>query len=208
MTESQTPAEGTTKGTAEHPDLQRQPRSMAVFADSRASDLLVRQTVATLIGSKGLEHAFVDLITPVGIASAQALQEAGIAYTVMSMGVDIDPADEEVARLLSQAASVAEVDPAAAATLQASLMVVPAAVGSLEEYLDNAVERTELDFSLTTLPGVVLESAQAAGRDILMIDTPERGLIRTATGEYRRRVFHVGHAPSTELAQESPGEES
>lgn len=203
MTESQTPA----KGVTEHPDLQRQPRSMAVFADSRASSLLVRQTIATLIGSKGIEHAFVDLFTPAGVASAQALQEAGIAYTVMSMGADIDPDDKEAAFLLSQAASVAEVDPAAAATLPASLVVVPAVVGSLEEYLDNAVERTELDFSPTTLPGVVLESAQAAGRDLLMVDAPERGLIRTAAGEYRRRVFHVGHAPSTELAQESPAEE-
>jgi len=183
----------------------RPPKAMAVFADSRASALLVDETTASLIGAHGVEHGYVDLITPAGVAAAAAFQRAGIAYTVMDLGPEIDTDDPETERLLGQAAAIEPVDPAEAATMPASVVVVPACVGSMSEHLDHAVERADLDFSLATLPGVVLEALQFAGRDMLMMDAPERGLVRSASGAYSRRVFHVGHAPQTELPGEAEG---
>ncbi len=180
----------------------RPPKAAAVFTDSRASGLLVDETVAHLISSHGIEHGYVDLITPAGVAAAAAFQRAGIAYTVMDLGPDMDTEDPEVARLLSQAAAIEPVTPAEAATMPASIVVVPACAGSMTEHLDHAVEGVKLDFAMTTVPGVVLEALQLVGRDMLMIDAPERGLVRYASGDYARRIFHMGHDPQAEL----PGE--
>lgn len=176
---------------------------IAFLADSRASTLLLEETVAMLVESQQVAQALVELHSLPGVRIAAALHRAGVSYSVLSFGPDLPEhaGDDEVPEvvgvehagaLLAHAEQVVQVDPRGFGWLHAQLCVVPACVGSDEVHLDGFVEDVQLDMSPTTLPGLVMDQASLDGRAMLLIDAPERGIVRQADGAYRRRVIHIG----------------
>lgn len=200
MTEEQTPAQ------TEPKELDPQ-RVAAFLCDSRAPDLLLEQTLKALIASQKLEHVLVDVDSVAGRAIAHACQKAGVEYTVLdfagAMGpqdedvesetaISADPADEEKTTLCSNAVQVVDMDPAQIGMLRAQLCIVPAASGQGLAHLDAYIDAVKLDLSPTTIPGLTFLQARDTGRSLLLIDIPERGLIREEDSTLRRRLLHIG----------------
>lgn len=190
--------------------------TIAFLADSRASTLLLEETVAMLAASRPLAQALVELHSLAGVRIAAALHRAGIDYSVLSFGPDLPEGagDDEVPEvvglehagaLLAHAEQIVEVDPRGFGWLHAQLCVLPACVGSDEAHLDGFVEDLQLDMAPTTLPGLVMDQAGHDGRDLLLVDAPERGLVRQSDGSYRRRIIHIGHRVETASEEDSDG---
>lgn len=200
MTEEQTLAQ------TEPKELDPQ-RVAAFLCDSRASDLLLEQTLKALIASQKLEHVLVDVDSIAGRAIAHACQKADVEYTVLdfagAMGpqdegvesetaISADPADEEKTSLCSSAVQVVDMDPAQIGMLRAQLCIVPAASGQGLAHLDVYVDAVELDLSPTTIPGLTFLQARDTSRSLLLIDIPERGIVREEDSTLRRRLLHIG----------------
>lgn len=170
-------------------------RAIAFLADSRASTLLLAETVDMLVADHKVHHALVELHSPAGLAIADALLRNQVDYSVLAFGQDLPTGasdDDPVTELLASATQVVQIEPSSFAQLRAQLCVVPAMIGSDEVHIDALYGDTGLDMAPSTLPGLVVDQAQIAERSIMMIDAPERGLVRQADGAYRRRVMHIG----------------
>lgn len=178
-----------------------QSRTIAFLCDSRASTLRLSATVRMLVERHEVQHALVELDSAAGVRIAGHLQAAGVSYSVLSFTDELPQASvvtggpdtgEQASLYLSHADQVIQVEPDQLGALHAQLCLVPATAGSGEVYLDAMAGGANLDMSQTTLPGLVAEQAQLIGRNLLIVDTPERGLVQEADGTFRRRVLHVG----------------
>lgn len=195
----------------------RAERTAVFFCDSRASTIMLGETISTLIAVKHIQRGILDVNSPAGRAIAAQFHKAGLPYDILSTDQPLpedntqDSDDDELreydkfddpAYLLQQAAGIVDVDPENYHQINANIVVVPAMVGSGQKHIDVVADRTDvIDAGPTTLPGIVMAQCQMADRDVLMIDTPERGLVQRADGEYQRRVAHLGFEASPEATE-------
>lgn len=182
-----------------HSDAEAAPayeRTVAFFADPRAGLLLLEETVRDLIAERQIERGLVDLTTLPGIAIARALSEAGIPFHPLEYGqenhlhlgessrdsIQAPVIAEDAAALRAQAEAPITLQVGELGAVDANLVLVPAMVDTDEKLID---------LSQGTLTGAVMTQAEEAQRDLLFIDTPERGLRRRSDGAYRRAVLHI-----------------
>lgn len=159
----------------------------AFFADSRASTIQLGQTVSLLLSVHGIKRGIVEVTSAAGRVVAREFHRAGLPYDVF----DLDTEANDL-YLLEQATGTVEIEIAAVAALDAELIVLPAMVGSGQGRVDVFIDPgATLDLTVQTLPGRIIEAAEAAHRELLLIDTPENGLVQRAGGEYHRRIFRV-----------------
>lgn len=185
-------------------------RTAAFFADTRASTIMLGQTLSMLIAHKNIQRGIVDLMTPAGLTMAAEFQKAGLPYDVLHLNPegpeyttehDTD-LDLDAQYLFTQATGVTQLSPQAITQLDANLVIIPAMAGAGEAHIDMLSEDKELlDFAPTTLPGVVLAQAEQFGRGLLLIDTPERGLVQLPDGLYQRRIMHIGQRVTSQEQQ-------
>lgn len=190
-------------------------RTAVFFCDSRASTVMLGETVSLLIATKHIERGILDINSAPGRVVAAEFHKAGLPYSALSTDqplptnedlADITDLDGEFpsklddpAYLLQQAAGIVEVDPERYHEINANIVLVPAMVGSGQVHIDLVADHTNgIDLSPTTLPGVVIEQCQLADRDVLLIDPPERGLVQRPGGGYQRRIMHLGMEASPE----------
>lgn len=171
-------------------------RTVAFFADPRAAVLLLGDTVSALIETREIQRGMVDLSTLAGLAIARAFQRAGIPFVTMEFGqqvhyepgaFDRDPIQSPVIAsdapaLQAASEGIVEIPVAELGTVDANVVLVPAMVGDGEKLID---------MSQGSLIGAVVTQLEAAQRDLLLIDTPERGLRRRDDGTYLRAIVHV-----------------
>lgn len=191
MTDAVVPAaEGTSK---------KSERTVAIFADPRASAMLMWKTMEALIDSSKIERALIDPSTEAGLAAALAFEQDGIKINLLDFGQQdhfiasgeertlFHPViDEDKDRLRNHTAGHDHhVEVAELGMINANVVLIPAMAGDV------------LDFTPGTVVGAVLQQLQEARREVMVIDAPERGLQRKGDGEYIRRIIHVA-APSPE----------
>lgn len=192
----------------------RTERTAVFFCDSRASTIMLGETISTLIAVKHIQHGILDVNSPAGRAVAAEFYKAGLPYDILSTDQPLpennaQSSDDDELRehdklddptyLLQQADGIVDVDPENYHRINANIVVVPAMVGSGQKHIDVVADRADvIDAGPTTLPGIVMAQCQMADRDVLMIDTPERGLVQCADGQYQRRVAHLGFEASPE----------
>ncbi|MET0887160.1 MAG: hypothetical protein ABWX92_11985 [Mycetocola sp.] len=171
-------------------------RTVAFFADRRAAPLLLTDTVDQIISNLHVQRGLVDLSSIPGLAIAAAFVRAGIPYETIEYGQErtyetlvddhdsvqnpVSEADAE--RFRSLAAGEVTLDIAELGNIDANIALVPAVVGPNEKLID---------FSPQTITGVVMSQAEDLGRNLILIDTPERGLTVEPSGEYLRTVLLV-----------------
>ncbi len=186
-------------------------RSVAFFADRRASTLLLKETVIELIQNQRIAKGYVDISSLPGLAIADAFVASGVPFESIEFGQDrvyetltestdrdtvrepygLD--DEERIRAAAHGALSLEVDELA--SVNANLALVPAPVGPGEALID---------FSPQTVTGVVLQQASEQRLPLLIINTPERGLTVDDRGLYIRGILHVASPEAeTESNQET-----
>lgn len=181
-------------------------KAIAFLADSRASTIMLSETIDMLAGDQRIHHGLVEVHSPAGLVIGAALLRNQVDYSVLAFGQDLPSgagADDPVTELLANAVQIIEIEPHTFAQLHAQLCVIPAMVGSGEMRIDPLLSDTSLDFSPTTLPGLVLEQAHRTGRSLMVIDSPERGLVRQPDDQYLRRVLHV----RAEIAIDTEGDQ-
>jgi len=174
-------------------------RTVAFFADPRASTLLLTETVMQLIASLAIRRGLVDLSSVPGLAIAEAFERAGVPYTELQFGQTErfeTPSEEEtlahtgytgsdISRIRSHADGTREVPVAELGIIDANVVLVPSMVGE-------PGDREELiDFTPGSIPGAVLTQLEAAERAFVVIGTPERGLQATTSGGYERTLLQV-----------------
>lgn len=171
-------------------------RTVAFFADRRAAPLLLTETVDQIISNLRVQRGLVDISSIPGLAIAEAFLRAGIPYESIEFGqertyetvvTEHDPIQNPVTeadadRVRRLAAGEVELDIAELGNIDANIALVPAVVGPNEKLID---------LSPHTITGVVMVQAGDLGRNLLVIDTPERGLSVEPTGGYLRTVLHV-----------------
>lgn len=178
-------------------------RTVAFFADRRAAPLLLVETVGHLIGSLRIQRGLIDISSIPGLTIAAAFLNSGIPYESLEFGqertyetvtADRDPIQNpftgaDADRLRQMAAGEVKIDIADLGRIDANIALVPAVVGPNERFVD---------FSPQTITGVVMEQSGKAGRSLLFIDAPERGLSVEAGGTYLRTVIHVEGSDETQ----------
>lgn len=170
----------------------RTERTLAFYADPRAAILLLDETITEMIVSLQIERGVIDLAGLPGLAIAAAFERAGVPFDSLEFGQE-DTVDEAAAaldgeRLRNLAENPIEIDVAALGAVDANVVLVPAMVGPDEKLID---------FSQGTVMGAVLHQLEEAGRDAIVIDTPERGLRAVDGTRYLRQTLHVKGKPST-----------
>lgn len=185
-------------GTHDRPsstDAQPSQRTIAFFADPRASIHLLHETITSLIGSFSIDRGLVDIGTHAGLVVAEALDKAQIPYEQMDFGqgdrYSEHPLGDDVPGgdyYRSRATGVQALTIDALGTVDANIVLIPAMVGPNEKLLD---------FSQGTLVGTVLTQLEEAGRDLILIDAPERGLRALNNGSYERATVHVSARVTT-----------
>lgn len=168
------------------------PADMLVLADSRASEIGLARTLEVLLGASRTSRVVVVGPGPVLLAAGEAAASASVPLVSAS----VDERGNVVAEHGEDLGSLAR---GSIAALPARLVIVPASVGSDEHLIDIMTDRVDFDFSPITLPGAVLEAASEATRTLVLVDTPERGLVREASGGYRRRAVRVGASLGTDV---------
>ncbi len=172
-------------------------RTVAFFVDPRASSLLLAETVEGLINSLGIQRALIDLSAVPGLVIASAFERAGLPFDSLEFGqedhLDDAPVDRhpvfapvvasDADRIREAAAGIHEIQVSDFGSIDANIVVVPAMV---------AHDEALLDFSQGSIVGAVLTQAEATARDLVLIDTPERGLRPQPDGSYTRSVVHIG----------------
>ena len=170
-------------------------QAIAFLCDSRASVLCLVETIEMLLAGHDVQRAYLELSSEAGRTIARTLLDHQVPFGVLSFGQpDLGPEHQD---LVGSASELVQLDPGSFHLLKAQLAIVPAMVGSGEDHVDAAMGGSNIDLSPNTLPGAVLELAQANSRTLLMVDTPERGLVQTADGRYLRRVIVIGEAVSS-----------
>ena len=155
--------------------------TIAVFTDPRSSTLFLQETAQSLITQYKIERAFVDLSTLAGLAFANALLDAGIAYESLEFGKaeserdagqvaltgagSLTPPLREASHLRQMSAGTLAVDIEELALIPANLVVIPA-----------MADETLMDFSQGTVVGQVLNQIEKSNGELLLIAPPERGL--------------------------------
>lgn len=179
-------------------------RTLAFFADPRATDLLLEETVQKVIESLEIQRGLVDLSSVAGITIAQAFHDAGIPFDALDYGQDGEFAEaaptvhgswasladgitlktltDKAESLRTLASSVVEVPIAEIGAIDANVMLIPAMVGSDEKLID---------FSPETISGVAITQLQETNREFTVVLPPERGLRGLDDGSYERIVIHV-----------------
>jgi len=171
-------------------------RTVAFFADPRAAVLLLEDTVSALIEDRSIDRGLIDMSTLPGLAVARAFQRAGIPFHSLEYGQEarhnVGPADRhpihapviasDADDLLAAASASDMVAVGELGTIDANVVVIPAMLGDNEKLID---------FSQGSLVGAVVTQLEEARRDLVLIDTPERGLRRRPDGTYLRAVIHV-----------------
>lgn len=176
------------------------------FADSRASSLCLAATLPTIMAELGIQRVITDIASPAGVAIAAWCNSTGMPYDVLVLdGSDptIDlPKDmfydssrpatmADAPFLISRSMGATILDPSAMGDFPGNVVVIPAMEGSDQAFID-VLAGDQLDMGLSTLPGNVAHQAERARRSIMLIDTPERGLVRSIQGEMLRRVLRIG----------------
>lgn len=171
-------------------------RTVAFFADPRASTLLLTDTVSRLIEALGVERGLVDLASLPGLAVAAAFEKEKVPYDSLQYGQadryiewmsernelhnPFIAADAE--RFRSLAEGVVEIPVAELGDVDANVVLIPAMANN---------DAKLIDFSPETLPGAVMTQLEESGRPLVIIDTPERGLRQGFEGIYQRNIIHV-----------------
>lgn len=164
--------------------------TVAFFVDPRAATLLLAETVEDLVRSRDVEHALVDVTSPVGQSVARGLRAAGVAYTTVEYAPypeKLELAPDPVRDELSAGASDHVVmDIGRLGAVDANIVLVPAMIPGFDF---NSEPR--IDFSPQTLVGQVLTQTEKMGREVLVVDLPERGMLPKSEDVYRRRIIRV-----------------
>lgn len=171
-------------------------RTAVFIADPRAAALLLTETVEKLIESSDIELGIIDLSTVPGIAVAKAFDNSGVPFESLEYGqsdhTGLAPAEpststpvtaDDATRLRALASAERAVPVAELGDMDANIVLIPAIGGGG----DNA----RLDLSPQTVTGAVFVQIEAAGRDVLIVDAPERGLRTSGDGEYQRAIIRV-----------------
>jgi hypothetical protein len=189
---------------AEQPDPLIE-RTVAFFADPRATTLLLAETVEKLIESLDIQRGLVDISTVVGVRIARVFRDAGLPFDVLEFGqgehyrqgasenhpaitpvlrqISAAVISDEAGRLREAAAGTREIHVGDLGTIDANVVLIPATVGPDEKLLD---------FTTGSLLGAVIGQLESAERDFVLVDAPERGLRAMPDGSYQRVVVHVG----------------
>lgn len=178
------------------PAAPEEERTVAFYADPRAATLLLSETIERLISSSEIKRGIVDLSTLPGLAIAAAFERAGVPFDTLSYGQtdhhDLRPAErdtvqnpyvaEDLPRLRAAAAGAQELAIDELGGIDANIVLIPAMADTGEN---------RIDFNPLTVVGQVFEQLEAAGRDVMVVDTPDRGLRATGDGTYVRTIIHV-----------------
>lgn len=164
--------------------------TVAFFIDPRAATLLLAETVEDLVRSREVEHALVDVTSPAGQSVARGLLAAGVAYTTVEYApypekLELAP-DAGRDELAAGATGHVVMDIGQLGAVDANIVLVPAMIPGFDF---NSEPR--IDFSPTTLVGQVLTQTEKLGREVLVVDLPERGMLPKSEDTYRRRIIRV-----------------
>jgi hypothetical protein len=189
-------------------------RTVAFFADPRATSLLLAETVQRLIESLDIQRGIVDITTVVGVAIARVLRDEGVPFDVLEFGQESHYRDGAADSLLAvtpetadtrMMAPVMRVIAAGVIANEAGRLRQDAAgirempIGELGLIDANVVlipamvgpDEKLLDFTVGSLLGTVIGQLEEAERDFVLIGAPERGLRAMPDGSYQREVAHV-----------------
>lgn len=161
-------------------------RTVAFYTDPRAATLLLKETIAALISSMGIQRGVVDLSTVSGLAIATAFHEAGVPFDSMEFGQEDrleegPPTEDDPVQLRQAADGIIELEIEGLGTIDANVVVVPSV----------SSDGVTIDFSKTTVLGTVISQLEQAEREVLLVLPPERGLRSVVDGMYQRAVMHV-----------------
>lgn len=184
--------------------------TVAFFADSRASEIALAQTVKALIEANDIQLGLVELSSLVGVTVAAEFLRAGVPYQVLSFGPDTpelssksdyDPQTpasfDDAGHLFAHSSGIQPVEADQLHLLDANFVLIPAISGAGTKRIDLALEQDPVDVGDTTLPGHMLrqfETLPAETRralQVLYVDVPERGLVQELDGSYQRRVLSL-----------------
>lgn len=192
-----------------------EPTPAIFYADSRASEIAIAETVRQLIAGGELTEAIVELNSVVGVTVANTIQELSeqpggehLRYSVLSFetGFDQPTDDPEREALYQYAHQVISAQAGELPSRAVRVVLVPAILGSGQQRIDYFLdpENALPDLSPTTMPGHIAAQLQL-GQDqpeVILIDPPERGLVQQVDGSYVRRLLGVNLSPSQDETED------
>lgn len=163
---------------------------LVVFADPRAAELLLAETIVAAVEDLGVDHVLVDITTKPGLAVAEAVAKTGRTYEALDFG---QPKQENIETRFNDALAGAEgvivTRLEDLADQEGLITLIPAVNGD-----DSKV----LALQKNILTGHVLNLAEAARQKVLIIDAPERGVRLTKHGYLRSVVLSDAHLGDAE----------
>lgn len=169
-----------------------EPLDTIFFVDSRASSVNIFETMQLLTQSHPIKTAIINPTTECGVALETTFDELSIETTSEMYGVDL---------ITMSGKTFQQNLDAIIAGLPARIVVIPAPIGSGQHHIDLFQESVEWDLSPNTLPGAVIQAAATSQRKLILIDVPERGLVRHSNNTLYRRMMHLGLEPLAEIAE-------
>lgn len=174
--------------------------SAVVFADSRTDDLFFNETLTKHLPEDCV--VYLDPATQIGRDTITTRLANGQPVGVLSY----DP--KHLAENYYEAldglpvTQISNIDPITLKLYPHRIIVVPAMAATGQMFIDASAPDTLLDFGPTTIQARVTDAAQLAGIAVIVVDTPERGLVRYPDGSYARRFMVLGLEADAEMPRD------
>lgn len=172
-----------------------------VLADSRASSLLIEQTLDAHLPKD--TTVYFDLKTDLGKKQIAHRLENGQKVGIVTFG-DVKGETIPVSMADLPTINFDHLDATELAELDARIILVPAMIGSGEIFIDATQEGMVIDFGPKTVSGRIVDAVQESNSMMVMLDPPERGLVQFPKNKaneevYARRFLVVGFDPGTQF---------
>ena len=175
-----------------------------ILADSRTSSMFMAQTLKLHLPEE--TTIFFDWASPLGAEMVKERVNENLPTGLISFGEEhFETIPDEYKNVLPHL-EITSLGPESLRSLKARIILVPAMAGSGEIFIDPTQNSIPLDFGPNTISGRFSDAAYHADLATVIIDTPERGLVRfpDKDGEqvYARRFMVVGLEPDLPMDEE------